>query len=1423
MLLFLMVLTTVGAWADTGNEADGVYYIVNGTKKNTATDGIVGNDTPTEINSSNMPTSLSAGWYVVTGNVEYTSTVEISGDVHLILADGCNMTVGTKANPIDDTAIGGDEASSLTIYGQGGQTEGTLTARGTDYGINVANYNYSACLTINGGQVTAIGGECGIRVCGGNNASVTINGGQVIATGNNGIYADGDSGSTITINGGKVDATSIYAYSDAGTATVKTADGKPLIAYTPAATELDTDKAFAYIAGGHTFTNAELTAIAGKKLAPNPDGLTYLDWDDTQNKLVSKNTANDNNTANDVVYVLQGGGETTLPGGWYVAKGVVSYTGQLTLNDDIHLILADGCEMSSSNTLLTNYNLLIYGQSEGTGSLTVTDTNFGILSRKAITINGGVVTAIATGNGESEFFGISVDEGITINGGQVTATANGNGIFADNCNITINGGQVEATGMSGGGYGGLCAGGTITLGWSKASDYIYVNKYQRGTVSIKAGQAFHNGEGNFYSGTIDKVNNAYTLDGKTLRPAYIITYNLDGGTNNANNPAFFPVGNAAIALADPTRAGYDFGGWYDNDGLTGTALTAIAANSTANVELWAKWTAHALTHHAAMAATCTETGNSDYWECSVCGKYFSDAEGNTEIQANSWVIPATGHTLTTHAAVAASCTTAGNNEYWECTACHKYFSDAAGTDEITENSWVIDAFGHEIVNGECTRCHKVSTSYIAANGSGTSELAMPLNNTMTTLETGWYVVNSDVTYTSTVNISGDVHLILADGYSMTVGTKANPINGKAIDGHNYDDFNLTIYGQGGETEGTLTATGNYGIYAGSDNGSATVTINGGIVTATGINDSEGYGSDGIYAEGESGIVIINGGQLTATGSSGCCGIYAWGSYGTSKITINGGLVSATGDRYGIGAERDYGTGSITINGGQVTATGNTNGIWASRADITLGWTNNTDYIYASNYDGTVSIKAGQTLYDGEGNSYSGTIDKVNNAYAIDGKTLRPYRYGAGTCGDTSKNGGADVTWSYDTTTKVLTISGTGLMMYYGSAPGSDNKYHSTAPWHNFDGEIEKVVVEDGVTYIGSYAFAYCSALTSVSLPASVVALGDYVCYSNNVIARIDIPNTTAAVTVGAGGFEACPTALQIAVPSTLLGTYQTATNWSAYAANLVGVLSETTGFGTTFATGNYEYTRTFKCGIASTVCLPFTVPAAQAGAVGKFYSFYGIDKSGANWEVIMKEATNQVTTDLMADKPYLFMPYIFEGMNTGDAKECTFSGTVTSAGNAGYNGWIESGTSNEWAFQGVYYNFTWADGNENIGKVYGFAASPYAAPDEDHDGNPDYTVNPGDFVKAAAGARIAPFRAFLQCNTVSSGAPRRGAAEVLPSRMTVRLVSADGTATAIGTLDTNTGEITFDNDWYDLNGRRLSGKPTQKGVYILNGKKVVIK
>ena len=69
---------------------------------------------------------------------------------------------------------------------------------------------------------------------------------------------------------------------------------------------------------------------------------------------------------------------------------------------------------------------------------------------------------------------------------------------------------------------------------------------------------------------------------------------------------------------------------------------------------------HTLTHHALKAATCTETGIREYWQCNVCNKLFSNEAATTEIaDAASLVIPANGHTLDSEG----NCTVCGANRY----------------------------------------------------------------------------------------------------------------------------------------------------------------------------------------------------------------------------------------------------------------------------------------------------------------------------------------------------------------------------------------------------------------------------------------------------------------------------------------------------------------------------------------------------------------------------------------------------------------------------------------------------------------------------------------------------------------------------------------------------------------------------------------
>ncbi len=103
-----------------------------------------------------------------------------------------------------------------------------------------------------------------------------------------------------------------------------------------------------------------------------------------------------------------------------------------------------------------------------------------------------------------------------------------------------------------------------------------------------------------------------------------------------------------------------------------------------------------LEHFGAVAATCTKTGNIEYWHCGRCGSYFSDEAGTTEITYESTILPidASNHSIEVVEAVAPTCTETGNIHYWHCTRCGKSFSDSEGNTEISQASTVDPATGH---------------------------------------------------------------------------------------------------------------------------------------------------------------------------------------------------------------------------------------------------------------------------------------------------------------------------------------------------------------------------------------------------------------------------------------------------------------------------------------------------------------------------------------------------------------------------------------------------------------------------------------------------------------------------------------------------------------------------------------------------------
>ena len=628
LLLVAALLTNINAWAQ---ETINVSYIDKDGKSQSVTATVL---TGTEPVGDNGAITLDGGTYVVNSDIEYNSNIEIYGDFHLILMDNCKMTVNTS----EYEAIYLD--GSLTIYGQTYGT-GTLNATGNHCGIDG-----DGDITIYGGIVNFTGGNNGIYAKGG----ITINGGNVTATSE---YSDGINAAYITINGGNVRATSDsgIGISADGSITLGwtnptdriTIGGKGLLSNPEDPATVTFSKLFKDADGntyGGTLSDDDLAALNARAASNNgltlqPCAATYIDDKGTQQ------------TTND--YTLLTGKEpvgkynaVNLTAGTYVAYGNVTYNNMLYLTGDINLVLCDGCTMNVGSSVDringygikgfdfdfdsdsgTGYDLIITSQSLDPNRMGVLriytrgDENSGIIANALtinggnvtadtdgdsdvviaavsnLTINGGQVIANATGNDNTA---IGSSANININGGNVTATATANDYYSYGIsargNITINGGNVTATGSI-----GISADGSITLGWTNATDRITASSYSVGSgKTLTFTSLFTDGSGKYYSGTLTGSDLA-ALKGKTLQPCIAMA------DNASNTDVITNHTGTAIPVALQGRTLYKDGAWntlclpFDmsaeqiaNSPLAGADIRTLSSSSLENGKLTLNFT-----------------------------------------------------------------------------------------------------------------------------------------------------------------------------------------------------------------------------------------------------------------------------------------------------------------------------------------------------------------------------------------------------------------------------------------------------------------------------------------------------------------------------------------------------------------------------------------------------------------------------------------------------------------------------------------------------------------------------------------------------------------------------------------------------------------------------------------------------------------
>ncbi len=92
-------------------------------------------------------------------------------------------------------------------------------------------------------------------------------------------------------------------------------------------------------------------------------------------------------------------------------------------------------------------------------------------------------------------------------------------------------------------------------------------------------------------------------------------------------------------------------------------------------------------------------------------------------------------------------------------------------------------------------------------------------------------------------------------------------------------------------------------------------------------------------------------------------------------------------------------------------------------------------------------------------------------------------------------------------------------------------YEDVAPWYSQKDKIQKVVIENGVTNIGDYAFLDCSGITFVTIPNSVTSIGQDAFYGCSGLTSVTIPNSVTSI--GGGAFYGCSGLTSVTIPNSV--------------------------------------------------------------------------------------------------------------------------------------------------------------------------------------------------------------------------------------------------------------------------------------------------
>ena len=170
--------------------------------------------------------------------------------------------------------------------------------------------------------------------------------------------------------------------------------------------------------------------------------------------------------------------------------------------------------------------------------------------------------------------------------------------------------------------------------------------------------------GKFYAPGDSVPAEVTKLTAQWTAPTYAVTLNTNGGTINSGNVTSYTYGVGATlpTAGDMTYTGHTFVGWYDNENLTGSPVTAIGGTETGNKEYWAKWEANAYTVTLNTNGGTINSGNVTSYTYGV-GATLPTA-GDMTYTGHTFVGWYDNENLTGSPVTAISNTETGNKEYW---------------------------------------------------------------------------------------------------------------------------------------------------------------------------------------------------------------------------------------------------------------------------------------------------------------------------------------------------------------------------------------------------------------------------------------------------------------------------------------------------------------------------------------------------------------------------------------------------------------------------------------------------------------------------------------------------------------------------------------------------------------------------------------